>query len=233
MGSQNGSSPLLRVSTGGGPPCVRKRTREEGASAGQEASRGRQGIRRGVLAKAIADRCGGSRLPREPREHPRWPVLGVEAHVWEWGERARDVLDRVCRDAGISPGTASVPHANKGASMRSTTRAAQLAELGGSNGSRGRVWRGRAAADRAGSHSGSRPSGLLLGRVAAPARWRNGRCRRSKSGLPWLCQRPIFSGARPMRLSLRGGLAFGDGRGQGWEQKKPCRSRADVKKTQS
>jgi putative transposase len=57
-------------------------------------------------------------------------ILGVEVHDRECGELARDFFDRVCRDEGISSGSATILHADNGAPMRSYTLAAKLAELG-------------------------------------------------------------------------------------------------------
>jgi transposase InsO family protein len=57
-------------------------------------------------------------------------ILGVEVHDRECGELARDFFDRVCRDEGISKGSATILHADNGAPMRSYTLAAKLAELG-------------------------------------------------------------------------------------------------------
>ena len=57
-------------------------------------------------------------------------ILGVEVHDREYGELARDFFERVCRDEGISSGSATILHADNGAPMRSYTLAAKLAELG-------------------------------------------------------------------------------------------------------
>jgi transposase InsO family protein len=57
-------------------------------------------------------------------------ILGVEVHERECGELAEHFFDRVCRDEGISSGSATVLHSDNGAPMRSTTLAAKLAELG-------------------------------------------------------------------------------------------------------
>jgi transposase InsO family protein len=57
-------------------------------------------------------------------------ILGVEVHDCECGERANHFFDRVCRDEGISSGSATILHADNGAPMRSYTLAAKLAELG-------------------------------------------------------------------------------------------------------
>jgi transposase InsO family protein len=57
-------------------------------------------------------------------------ILGVEVHDRECGELARDFFERVCRDEGISSGSATILHADNGAPMRSYTLAAKLAELG-------------------------------------------------------------------------------------------------------
>ena len=57
-------------------------------------------------------------------------ILGVEVHDRECGELARDFFDRVCRDEGISSGSATILHADNGAPMRSYTLVAKLAELG-------------------------------------------------------------------------------------------------------
>jgi putative transposase len=57
-------------------------------------------------------------------------ILGVEVHERECGELAKHFFDRVCRDEGISSGSATILHADNGAPMRSYTLAAKLAELG-------------------------------------------------------------------------------------------------------
>jgi len=57
-------------------------------------------------------------------------ILGVEVHDRECGELASDFFDRVCRDEGISSGSATILHADNGAPMRSYSLAAKLAELG-------------------------------------------------------------------------------------------------------
>jgi len=57
-------------------------------------------------------------------------IVGVEVHERECGELARQFFDRVCRDEGISAGSATVLHADNGAPMRSYTLAAKLSELG-------------------------------------------------------------------------------------------------------
>jgi len=57
-------------------------------------------------------------------------ILGVEVHERESGELAKHFFDRVCRDEGISPGSATILHSDNGAPMRSSTLAAKLVELG-------------------------------------------------------------------------------------------------------
>jgi transposase InsO family protein len=75
-------------------------------------------------------------------------ILGVEVHDRECGELARDFFDPVCRDEGISSGSATILHADNGAPMRSYTLASKLAELGISlSFSRPRVSNGNAYAE--------------------------------------------------------------------------------------
>ena len=57
-------------------------------------------------------------------------ILGVEVHERESGELAKHFFDRVCRDEGISPRSATILHSDNGAPMRSITLAAKLVELG-------------------------------------------------------------------------------------------------------
>jgi putative transposase len=57
-------------------------------------------------------------------------ILGVEVHERESGELAKNFFDRVCRDEGIRPGSATILHSDNGAPMRSSTLAAKLVELG-------------------------------------------------------------------------------------------------------
>lgn len=57
-------------------------------------------------------------------------ILGVEVHDRECAELAKVFFNRVCRDEGISSGSATILHADNGAPMRSYTLAAKLAELG-------------------------------------------------------------------------------------------------------
>ncbi len=57
-------------------------------------------------------------------------ILGVEVHERECSELASAFFDRVCRDEGISKGSAAVLHSDNGAPMRSFTLAAKMAELG-------------------------------------------------------------------------------------------------------
>jgi len=57
-------------------------------------------------------------------------ILGVVVHERECSELASEFFDRICRDEGINPGSATILHSDNGAPMRSYTLAAKMAELG-------------------------------------------------------------------------------------------------------
>ena len=48
-----------------------------------------------------------------------WCIVGVDVHERECGELARDFLDRVCRDEGITSRLATILYADNGVPMSS------------------------------------------------------------------------------------------------------------------
>ena len=66
-------------------------------------------------------------------------IIGVEVHECAAGELAKNFIDRICRDEGITKEATTVLHSDTGAPMCSSTLAVKMSELGVSHHSPGQV----------------------------------------------------------------------------------------------